>query len=137
MLEASDLRVNPALNAKDWNNDRRNWNALKKWSSLNRELNVWTYFKLYFVKILLFKLVLDNKIYCYSIMDKHNSSELLSSDFSLSKNASSDSLDSDSKSSSLNSKHGQDSVSFLKRLIYSYWILLQAVISCSFNSVLV
>lgn len=46
-------------------------------------------------------------------MDKHNSSELLNSDFSLSKNASSDSLDSDSKSSSLNSKHGQDSVSFL------------------------
>ncbi|GBP77936.1 Myotubularin-related protein 2 [Eumeta japonica] len=42
-------------------------------------------------------------------MDKHNSSELLNSDFSLSKNASSDSLDSDSKSSSLNSKHGQDS----------------------------
>ncbi|XP_050665347.1 myotubularin-related protein 2 [Leptidea sinapis] len=42
-------------------------------------------------------------------MDKHNSSELLNSNFSLSKNASSDSLDSDSKSSSLNSKHGQDS----------------------------
>lgn len=53
-------------------------------------------------------------------MDKHNSSELLNSDFSLSKNASSDSLDSDSKSSSLNSKHGQDSVSFLKGLIYSH-----------------
>lgn len=49
-------------------------------------------------------------------MDKHNSSEILNSDFSLSKNASSDSLDSDSKSSSLNSKHGQDSVSFLKGL---------------------
>ncbi|XP_068628690.1 myotubularin-related protein 2 [Battus philenor] len=46
-------------------------------------------------------------------MDKHNSSELLSSDFSLSKNASSDSLDSDSKSSSLNSKHGQDSSQLL------------------------
>ncbi|XP_047514358.1 myotubularin-related protein 2 isoform X2 [Pieris napi] len=43
-------------------------------------------------------------------MDKHNSSELLNSDFSLSKNASSDSLDSDSKSSSLNSKHGQESL---------------------------
>ncbi|CAH2234075.1 myotubularin-related protein 2 [Pararge aegeria] len=42
-------------------------------------------------------------------MDKHNSSELLNSDYSVSKNASSDSLDSDSKSSSLNSKHGQDS----------------------------
>ncbi|XP_063373150.1 myotubularin-related protein 2 [Cydia amplana] len=42
-------------------------------------------------------------------MDKHNSTELINSDFSLSKNASSDSLDSDSKSSSLNSKHGQDS----------------------------
>ncbi|XP_059047434.1 myotubularin-related protein 2 [Achroia grisella] len=42
-------------------------------------------------------------------MDKHNSSEILNSDYSLSKNASSDSLDSDSKSSSLNSKHGQDS----------------------------
>ncbi|XP_013166501.1 PREDICTED: myotubularin-related protein 2 [Papilio xuthus] len=46
-------------------------------------------------------------------MDKHNSSELLNSDFSLSKNASSDSLDSDSKSSSLNSKHGQDSSQLL------------------------
>lgn len=46
-------------------------------------------------------------------MDKHNSSELLNSDFSLSKNASSDSLDSDSKSSSLNSKHGQDSTHVL------------------------
>lgn len=49
-------------------------------------------------------------------MDKHNSSELLNSDYSVSKNASSDSLDSDSKSSSLNSKHGQDSVSFPKML---------------------
>lgn len=41
-------------------------------------------------------------------MDKHNSSELLDSEFSIQRNASSDSLDSDSKSSSLNSKHGQD-----------------------------
>lgn len=66
-------------------------------------------------------------------MDKHNSSELLNSDFSLSKNASSDSLDSDSKSSSLNSKHGQDSVSFLKGLIYAYWIYI-TVATCDASS---
>lgn len=65
-------------------------------------------------------------------MDKHNSSELLNSDFSLSKNASSDSLDSDSKSSSLNSKHGQDSVSFLIRINLFLPIIDRCfVISCA------
>lgn len=43
-------------------------------------------------------------------MEKRSSAELLSADQSNSKNASSDSLNSDSKSSSLNSKMGQESV---------------------------
>lgn len=43
-------------------------------------------------------------------MEKRGSAELLSAEQSNSKNASSDSLNSDSKSSSLNSKMGQESV---------------------------
>jgi len=43
-------------------------------------------------------------------MEKRVSAELLSTEQSNSKNASSDSLNSDSKSSSLNSKMGQESV---------------------------
>lgn len=44
-------------------------------------------------------------------MDKRGSAEVLSVEQNNSKNASSDSLNSDSKSSSLNSKMGQESVS--------------------------
>lgn len=47
-----------------------------------------------------------------STMEKRGSAELLNVDQNNSKNASSDSLNSDSKSSSLNSKMGQESVSF-------------------------
>lgn len=43
-------------------------------------------------------------------MDKRGSAELLNVEQNNSKNASSDSLNSDSKSSSLNSKMGQESV---------------------------
>jgi len=46
-------------------------------------------------------------------MDRKGSAELLSCDASRSKHASCDSLASDSKSSSLNSKLGQESVSIL------------------------
>lgn len=46
-----------------------------------------------------------------SNMDKRGSAELLNVEQNNSKNASSDSLNSDSKSSSLNSKMGQESVS--------------------------
>lgn len=48
--------------------------------------------------------------YLYTSMEKRGSAELLSAEQSNSKNASSDSLNSDSKSSSLNSKMGQESV---------------------------
>lgn len=47
-----------------------------------------------------------------STMEKRGSAELLNVEQNNSKNASSDSLNSDSKSSSLNSKMGQESVSF-------------------------
>lgn len=44
------------------------------------------------------------------IMDKRLTADRSNSDFQSSKNASSNSLDSDSKSSSLNSKHGGDTM---------------------------
>lgn len=44
------------------------------------------------------------------IMDKRLTADRSNSDFQSSKNASSNSLDSDSKSSSLNSKHGVDTM---------------------------
>lgn len=53
-------------------------------------------------------------------MDRKLSTELLNIDPHYFKRASSDSLASDSKSSSLNSKLGQDSVSNIK-LVVKYW----------------
>lgn len=51
-------------------------------------------------------------------MEKKTSAELLNVDQNNSKNASSDSLNTDSKSSSLNSKMGQESVRFIS--VYYY-----------------
>lgn len=55
-------------------------------------------------------------------MEKKDSAELLNIEQNSSKNASSDSLNSDSKSSSLNSKMGQESVIYLGLInSISYW----------------
>lgn len=60
-------------------------------------------------------------------MDKSGSAELLNAEVNNYKIVSLDSLNSDSKSSSLNSKHGQESVCNLSLVIYDFktiWLII-------------